>query len=183
MRFQILSLLAIAGATAALQQWAGIENLPDGAYSGVNHPDGSTTMTSLDTGETYSFSLSEPATKQTRRSDYAIAKRDTSCWGHDLDHGGVDAGVKALKNWAGTDGREIVSGDTRSYFGFNNNGVYVYYCINALHSRGNIDIIDIDYANRNMDSTCRPYEDGFFLWPGTPELVGKCRSGTAVCLG
>lgn len=87
MRFQILGLLAIAGATAA-NQWAAMENLPNGAYSGVNHPDGSTTMTSFDSGETYTFSLAEPATKQSRRSDYAVAKRDTSCWGNQLDHGG-----------------------------------------------------------------------------------------------
>ncbi|KAL5350492.1 hypothetical protein ACLOAV_004061 [Pseudogymnoascus australis] len=145
MRFQILSLLAIAGATAA-NQWAGMENLPNGAYSGVNHPDGSTTMTFLDLGETYTFSLAEPATKQSRRSDYAIAKRDTSCWGNQLDHGGVDAGVRALKNWAGTGGQTIISGNTRSYHGFNNNGVYVYYCINRTHSQGNLDIRDIDFA-------------------------------------
>jgi hypothetical protein len=94
MRFQILSLLALVGASAA-NQWAGMENLPDGAYRGFNHPDGSTTMTSLDSGDTYTFSLVKSATGQTKRLDYAISKRDTSCWGYQLDHGGVDDGVKA----------------------------------------------------------------------------------------
>ena len=182
MRFQILSLLALVGASAA-NQWAGMENLPDGAYSGVNHPDGSTTMTSLDSGATYTFGLVKSATEQTRRSDYAVAKRDTSCWGYQLDHDGVDDGVRALKNWAGTGGVDLVSGNARNYYGFNYKGVYVYYCINNVHSQGNLDINDIDFALRNMDSICARYEAGYYLWPGSPELVGKCGSGTAVCLG
>lgn len=94
-----------------------------------------------------------------------------------------DAGVRVLKNWAGTGGQTIISGNTRNYYGFNNNGVYVYYYINRTHSQGNLDIRDIDFALKNMDSTCSPYVDGFYLWDGTPELVGKCRSGTAVCIG
>ncbi|OBT73898.1 hypothetical protein VF21_08265 [Pseudogymnoascus sp. 05NY08] len=183
MRFQLLTLLALAGASAA-NQWAGMENLPDGAYSGINHPDGSTTMTSLSTGEAYTFALtSTPSTPQTRRTSRdGISKRDTSCWGYELDHGGVDQGVAALKNWAGS-GHDLVSDDARSYYGFNNKGVYYYYCINAYHTQGNLDMGDIDYANRMMDANCGGYQAGFFRWPGTPELVGKCRSGTAVCLG
>ncbi|OBT45363.1 hypothetical protein VE00_04053 [Pseudogymnoascus sp. WSF 3629] len=183
MRFQILALLALASASAA-NQWAGMENLPDGAYSGTNHPDGSTTMTSLDSGETYTFSLTESgATEQTKRSDHAISKRLTSCWGYELDHGGVDDGVRELMNWAGTGGKDLVSGNSRSYYGFNRKGVYVYYCINALHTQGNLDITDIKYANYMMDSGCGSYQASYFLWPGSAELVGKCRSGTAICLG
>ncbi|KFY00193.1 hypothetical protein O988_03451 [Pseudogymnoascus sp. VKM F-3808] len=182
MRFQILSLLAIAGVTAA-SQWAGVENLPDGAYSGVNHPDGSTTMTSLESGESFTFSLTDAAPKETKRSDYAISKRDTDCWGYELDHGGVDDGFGLLKNWAGTFGRGLSSGDGTNYYGFNSRGVYVYYCINAAHSQGNLDITDINYAALNMDSTCGAYQAGYYLWNGSAELVGKARSGTAVCLG
>ncbi|OBT60223.1 hypothetical protein VE03_10317 [Pseudogymnoascus sp. 23342-1-I1] len=181
MRFQLLALLGLASASAATQ-WSGMENLPNGAYSGVNHPDGSTTVTSLESGKTYDFSLSNRATKQTRRSDYAITKRDTSCWSYQLDHTGVDQGVINLKNWAGS-GVGLSSGDSPSYYGFNNNGVYVYYCINKAHSSGNLDINDIDYALRQMDSNCASYEAGYFLWPNRVELVGKCRSGTPVCLG
>ncbi|KFY75785.1 hypothetical protein V499_04257 [Pseudogymnoascus sp. VKM F-103] len=184
MQFHLLTLLALAGASAATQ-WAGMENLPDGAYSGTNHPDGPTTMTSLDSGETYTFHLtSTSATSPTRRSPrHGISKRDTSCWGYELDHGGVDEGVSELKRWAGAGGQDLVSGDSRSYYGFNRKGVYVYYCINALHTQGNLDTGDIDYANRMMDAGCGMYQAGFFLWPGSPELVGKCRSGTAICLG
>ncbi|KFY14747.1 hypothetical protein V491_05922 [Pseudogymnoascus sp. VKM F-3775] len=173
MRFQILSLLGLAGASAA-NQWAGMENLPDGAYSGVTHPDGSTTMTALESGETYTFNLVRSAAKPSGRSEYAVAKRDISCWGYQLYHGGVDDGVRALKNWAGTSGVELTSGDSRNYYGFNNKGVYVYYYINELHKKGNLDINDIDYALRSMDSKCQAYEASYYRWPGSREIVGKC---------
>jgi hypothetical protein len=182
MRFHILSLLGLASASVAIQ-WSGVENLPDGAYSGINHPDGSTTMTNLDSGETYNFSISAAPTQQTKRSDYAISKRDTSCWGYQLDHGGVDAGTAALRQWAGENGRDLYSGKTPNYYGFNNKGVYVYYCINAAHRQGNLDVNDINFALANMDTTCAKWEAGYYLWPGSAELVGKCRSGTPVCLG
>lgn len=182
MRFQILSLLALSGATAA-NQWAGMENLPDGAYSGVNHPDGSTTMTALDSGETYTFNLIESATEQTRRSDYAVTKRETQCWGYQLDHGGVDDGVRALKNWAGTGGKDLSAGNTPNYYGFNNKGVYVYYCINGAHTQGNLDINDIEWAFKQMDAICGAYKGRYYQWTGSPEIVGMCRSGDIVCRG
>ncbi|KYK57294.1 hypothetical protein DCS_04302 [Drechmeria coniospora] len=179
----LFCLLALVGVGVA-DRWVGMESLPDGLYSGQTHDDGSTTMTSLQSGAKFTFPLVGDDGERAKRSvDDALAKRDTSCWGYELDHDGVDEGVVALKNWAGNNGQTISSGDTTSYFGFNRKGVYVYYCINQAHSQGNLDINDINYALRNMDGTCRRYEAGYFLWPGTPELVGKCRSGTAVCLG
>ena len=58
MRFQIISLLALLGPTAAAaKRWVGMENLPDGPYKGVTHADGSTTVTSMETGETHTFAL------------------------------------------------------------------------------------------------------------------------------
>ncbi|ELR08199.1 hypothetical protein VC83_08040 [Pseudogymnoascus destructans] len=182
MRFPTLTLLALASASAA-SHWAGMENLPDGAYSGTNHRDGSTTMTSLDSGSTYTFNLVKPATEQAKRSDNALSKRLTSCWGYELDHGGTDDGVRELKDWAGTAGVDLASGNTRNYYGFNRKGVYVYYCINGLHTQGNLDIKDIEYAMWAMDKGCGMYQAGYFLWPGSPEIVGRCRSSTAICLG
>ncbi|PHH75858.1 hypothetical protein CDD82_4232 [Ophiocordyceps australis] len=179
MRANIFSLLALVGASAA-SQWAGMERVPDGPYSGTIHPDGSTTMTSLESGTKYKLDLVQDTGDHAKR---ALEKRETSCWGYQLDHGGVDEGVAALKNWAGSNGQTLSSGATTSYIGYNRKGVYVYYCINVTHSQGNLDTKDIDYALRNMDSTCKPYEASYFWWPGSPELVGKCRSGTPICLG
>lgn len=159
-----------------------LENLPDGPYKGITHANGSTSVTSLETGQTYTFALAQDARDQQRRSDFAIEKRKIDCWGYLLDHGGVDDAVVSLKSWAGS-GRDWSSGDRPDYFGYNSRGVYVYYCINAPHSSGNLDVQDINYALGQMDSKCKRYEAGYFQWIGSPELVGKCRSGTAVCLG
>lgn len=160
-----------------------METLPDGPYHGVTHPNGSTTVVSLVSGAVYDFDLIKEAVGQTRQSDYAIAKRDDAhCWGYQLDHGGVDEAAQALKNWAGS-GQQLTSGGTTNYFGYNMKGVYVYYCINWTHSQGNLDTKDVSYALGMMDSACPAYEAGYFQWPCTPEIVGKCRSGTAVCLG
>ncbi|KAM0251443.1 hypothetical protein ACHAQJ_008194 [Trichoderma viride] len=180
MRFQILSLLALVGSTTVTaNRWVGMENLPDGPYKGVTHADGSTTVTSLDTGENYTFALTQDSDEEQKR---AIEKRYISCWGYQLDHGGVDDAVVQLKDWAST-GHELDSGATTNYFGYNVNGVYVYYCINAPNSSGNLDVVDVDYALGQMDSQCQLYEAGYYQWDGSPEIVGKCRSGTAVCLG
>ncbi|OBT53484.1 hypothetical protein VE04_06655, partial [Pseudogymnoascus sp. 24MN13] len=56
-------------------------------------------MTSLSTGTSYTFHLtSTSATSPTRRSPrHGISKRDTSCWGDELDHGGVDERVERAK--------------------------------------------------------------------------------------
>lgn len=183
MRFQIISLLALLGPTAAAaKRWVGMENLPDGPYKGVTHADGSTTVTSMETGETHTFALAEDPKEPKKRSDFAVEKRKISCWGYELDHAGCDEAVVELKNWAGS-GHNWSSGERPDYFGYNRGGVYVYYCINAPHSSGNLDVVDINYALGQMDSTCSRYEASYFQWVNSVELVGKCRSGTAVCLG
>jgi hypothetical protein len=181
MQFKALTIFALLGlATAAPSPANSMKDLPDGPYKGVNNADGSATLTNIETGET--FNISKDSAAKEKRSSALLEKRLTSCWGYQLDHGGVDQAVVQLKNWAGT-GHDWSSGNTPSYFGYNARGVYVYYCINAKHSSGNIDVADIDYALGQMDSGCPRYEAGYFQWPGSPELVGKCRSGTAVCLG
>ncbi|CAJ0552330.1 Ff.00g063090.m01.CDS01 [Fusarium sp. VM40] len=181
MQFKLLPLLALAGLTTATGSWLGMENLPDGPYKGVNHDDGSTTVTNLKTGESFEFGLSNESAANEKRT-VAIEKRETSCWGYELDHGGVDSAVVQLKNWAGS-GQDLVSREKPTYFGYNARGVYVYYCINAPWSGGNIDVNDINYALEQMDGQCKRYEAGFYRWDGSAELVGKVRSGTAVCLG
>jgi hypothetical protein len=183
MQFKLLPLLALAGfTTATTGSWLGMENLPDGPYKGVNHDDGSTTVTNLKTGESYEFGFSNESAANEKRSVVSIEKRETSCWGYQLDHGGVDAGVVQLKNWAGT-GRDLPSGDTPNHFGYVARGVYVYYCVNARHSSGNVDVADIDFALGQMDGQCQRYEAGYYRWDGSAELVGKVRAGTTVCVG
>ncbi|KAI6755600.1 hypothetical protein HG531_004706 [Fusarium graminearum] len=157
MQFKLVSILALAGfAAAAPSSTQDFKNLPDGPYSGINNADGS--------------------------SSRSLEKRDTHCWSYELDHGGVDAAVVQLKNWAGT-GRDWKSDGTPSYFGYNERGVYVYYCINAPRSQGNLDVADINYALGQMDSKCKRYEAGYFRWDGSVEIVGKTRSGDNICLG
>ncbi|KAF5246280.1 hypothetical protein FAUST_1397 [Fusarium austroamericanum] len=174
MQFKLVSILALAGfAAAAPSSTQDFKNLPDGPYSGINNADGSSSVTHMETGETFNFAA--PAKR-------SLEKRDTHCWGYELDHGGVDAAVVQLKNWAGT-GRDWKSDGTPSYFGYNERGVYVYYCINAPRSQGNLDVADINYALGQMDSKCKRYEAGYFRWDGSVEIVGKTRSGDNICLG
>ncbi|KAM0355083.1 hypothetical protein ACHAPU_000940 [Fusarium lateritium] len=176
MQFKLLSVLALAGLAAAAPSAKATKDLPDGPYSGVNHADGSSTLTNVETGQTFEIAASAKSEKR------SLDKRYTSCWGYELDHTGVDQAVFELKNWAGN-GRDWSSDKKPSYYGINYRGVYVYYCINGPHSSGNLDTVDINYALERMDSTCKRYEAGYFQWDGSVELVGKTRSGTAVCLG
>lgn len=177
MQFKLVSILALAGfAAAAPSPPQGFKDLPDGPYSGVNHADGSSTVTNLETGQSFDFQAPAKAEKR------SIEKRATHCWGYELDHGGVDEAVVSLKNWAGA-GQDWKSERTPSYYGYNARGVYVYYCINAPWSAGNIDVVDINYALGQMDSVCKRYEAGYFQWDGSVEIIGKARSGTSVCRG
>ncbi|KAH9212347.1 hypothetical protein DL95DRAFT_304397, partial [Leptodontidium sp. 2 PMI_412] len=112
----------------------------------------------------------------------AIAKRFVDCWHSQLDISGTDQAVQTLKNWAGG-GRTLRSCDRTDYFGFNYNGVYVYYCINAPHVEGNLNVDDINEALVAMDAICARYEASYYRWENSAELVGKCASGTADCLG
>ena len=180
MRFQILSTLALVATGVVADRWANMDDLPDGPYSGITHANGSTTMTSLDTNEVFNFVLIK---EDEKRSQSNLKKRFAACWGTHLDHRGVDEAVVALKNWAGKGGKSLVSGDHKAYFGYNRRGVYVYYCIDRPHREGNLDINDINHALWEMDHTCRAYEAGYYQWDSTPEIVGKCTSGTAVCVG
>ncbi|KAM0301594.1 hypothetical protein ACHAPM_005826 [Fusarium culmorum] len=160
MQFKLVSILALASfAAAAPSSTQDFKNLPDGPYSGVNNADGSSSVTHMDTGETFNFAA--PAKR-------SLEKRDTHCWGYELDHG---------------TGRDWKSDGTPSYFGYNERGVYVYYCINAPRSQGNLDVADINYALGQMDSKCKRYEAGYFRWDGSVEIVGKTRSGDNIWLG
>ncbi|KAH7169781.1 uncharacterized protein B0J16DRAFT_376673 [Fusarium flagelliforme] len=183
MQVSLLSIIAVLGlATAAPGAVKSMEDLPDGPYKGLNNDDGSSTFTNLETGESFNIKADNESTANEKRSGISLNKRGTDCWGYQLDHGGVDQAVVQLKKWAGT-GRDWSSGNKPDYFGYNSRGVYVYYCINAKHSSGNIDVTDIDYALGQMDAKCQRYEAGYYQWDGSPELIGKCRSGTQVCRG
>lgn len=182
MHFQTLTMVALAGAASAAKIWAGSENIPDGPYKGIVHADGSTTMTHMEHGTTHHFELTDDGQEEKRD----LSKRESHCWGYQLNHGGVDGSYDSLQRWAGN-GQVMASGDTTHYYGFNNQGVYSYACTNAPHKTYTFNRGDIRKAFANMDGqygpACRAYEAGYYIWPGTDSLVGKARSGTAVCLG
>ncbi|KAF4947818.1 hypothetical protein FSARC_13880 [Fusarium sarcochroum] len=177
MRLSLLSIVGLIGlAIAAPGPVKSMKDLPDGPYEGRHNEDGTTTMTHLETRESFSISPSESDEK---RSDASLHKRSTHCWGYQLDHAGTDEAVRQLRNWA-SKGGTWSSDDTPDYIGYNNRGVYVYYCINIRQRSGNIDQADIDYALGQMDGQCQRYEAGYFEWDNSygHELIGKCSSGT-----
>lgn len=183
MRFQSLIIAALTSSAAA-QSWPGAESLPDGPYTGVVHANGSTTMTHQELGTTHFFELGESQDK--RQEIRGLSKRESHCWGYTINHGGVDGSYDSLQRWAGS-GQTLSSGDTTRYYGFNNQGVYSYACVNGPHKSYKFSQNDVRYAFESMDGqhgkACRAYEAGYYIWPGTVSLVGKCNSGTAVCLG
>lgn len=181
----ILSTLALAGSALAAT-WPGFESLPDGAYAGKVHEDGSVTVRSvtLDAnnehvyGRDYHFELQRD--ENDSRSPVVKKRGTTDCWTFqgELDHSGVDDAANQLRTWAGA-GRNFQGHD---YFGYNSGGAYVYYCVRD-NIQTNVDKVDINYGLQNMDADCGAYQASYFWWPGnTAEIVGKARSGTAVCV-
>lgn len=157
--------------------------LPDGAYSGKINADGSYTLKRADVPRAASVTYAVNATALAARNADP-EKRFTSCWGSNLDRTGTDLATNDLRKWANVNGgRTIVSHERPDYFGFNRNGVYVYYCINAPNSQGNIDLNDVNFALSQMDSHCPRYTAGYWQWDGSVELIGKAASGTNVCRG
>ncbi|KAB5526425.1 hypothetical protein GE09DRAFT_1229265 [Coniochaeta sp. 2T2.1] len=119
------------------------------------------------------------------RSTGTLATRQSAwggdCFPRDLNHQGCDGAVQGLKNWAGN-GRTLTSGNSNALVSVDTRGAMAYYCIDAPHSSGNLDTVDINYALEKMDANCVPYQASYFKWPGSVEIVGKDVLGANICV-
>ncbi|KAF9888818.1 hypothetical protein FE257_008187 [Aspergillus nanangensis] len=159
-----------------------LPSLPNGFFSGVNHANGSSTLSFEATGEVLTF---KPSHDQVRVQKRTPPFGHTDCWTFqpELNHAGVDAGVAAFRNRLSFSGFDLGHDAGPAYYGFNNDGVYVYFCYNTKAiARGTVEMEDLDFATYWTDVDCGPYKPGFFQWD-SPLLFGKTLSGTAVCLG
>lgn len=180
MRYIVASTFLLAGLGLA-QKWEGFEAIPDGAYEGLVWPNGSTTIRAFDNP---SFSpVTLHLSPETEKRDI-LSKRLYQCWGTAMDPVGTDGATNDLRFWASpTQGETLIAGDTPVYHAEVFQGMMAYYCINAPNTVGNLNLVDVNYAFEQMDSNCPLYTAGFFEWPGSYEIVGKCAQGIAVCLG
>ncbi|KAH7389343.1 hypothetical protein DE146DRAFT_619888 [Phaeosphaeria sp. MPI-PUGE-AT-0046c] len=189
----ILSALASASAVFALPSTNGqpsIPDLPEGFFAGYNNPDGTSTLQFVDTHENFTF-VPIPAPKPSGIEKRGQGKPDCWAWMGRLNTAGVDAGIRALKDRLYT----IPIGlgqhsDWPPYFGYNNNGVYVYFCVNSgvdyLHWSFTYE--ELEWYSFWMDYFCGPYMSGYLLddrydIKNPYRLFGKAKSGTAVCQG
>lgn len=133
--------------------------------------------------DTYREAFAAKAAGKQRRQ---LSKRFVSCWGTPLDPVHVDVMVYdwniVLRNTPG--GMAVCSPSAQTaWWRFTTDSVMVYYCINTRNYCGNLDYNDFHYALFQMDAHCPRYTSSYFQWDGSPEIVGKARASTAVCLG
>ncbi|EAT77158.1 hypothetical protein HBI56_206940 [Parastagonospora nodorum] len=182
----ILSALATATTAAALPAPAeqpAVPNLPEGFFAGFNNPDGTTTLQFLDLNQNLTFTPTEAP--EAAGLERRVA--GSSCWGGALDSQGTDRGMNAMRER--TSHTPIGLGqysDWPAYFGYNNLGVYVYFCVNngAWFYQHAFTRADLDAMSGFMDQRCGAYRDGY-VWHNEDDafLFGKARSGTKVCQG
>jgi hypothetical protein len=179
----IFSLISLASSAFALKEGV--------LYFGRNFNNGTTVFTEIGNPsaapvyEQWDMSVESLRLRQ-REAMSSNQKRFTDCWGWGLDASGVDKGVAYWDAWLRENpgGYELTSTDRNTAFAaVDYEAMRVYYCVNARRARGNMDLEDFRYAIGEMDRRCRAYEAGYFRWDGSPELVGKARSDTPICLG
>ena len=158
--------------------------LTDDAWEGHIYPSGTMVARPLGASDAAFVTIEPPADAMAVRTPgrNGLMWRFRGCFWYNLDHSGVDAAAQALRNWAGTGGRDLSSGNSNTYKALVNQGVMVYYCINAPTSIGNLDIKDANYALKNMDSACGFYTASYYKWDGSFEIVGKDRVGANICV-
>lgn len=183
---QILSALATASTAVALpatNEQPAIPNLPEGFFAGYNNPDGTSTLQFIDTHENFTFTpreASEPA---------SLDKRDgwTDCWPGKLNRDGVDAGMTEMRTRLSHTPIGLGQNqDWPPYFGYNNNGVYVYFCVNSggLFQFHSFTREDLDWFSYHMDQQCGAYVPGYIRREDVEWMVfGKAQSGTRLCQG
>lgn len=164
--------------------------LPEGFFAGIYNEDGTTTLTFANLNETYTFNAKSVPTVR-RDASNEIEKRApfgrTDCWRFQtLSRSGVDKGIRAFRdlfnskpNERGYLGREWLI----QYFGYNFDGVYVYFCVNTRDWwSDSFEVADLDHGSYWMDQDCGPYSAGYYQWD-SPSLFGKALSGSDVCAG
>ena len=119
--------------------------------------------------------------EETKRS---VDKRYVECWGDQLDRANTDKAAQCLRNAAAQPGGIDINTPSNAalYYLCSENNVKVYYCVDKPNSHGNANLVDINYGLSQMDSKCPAYRASYFRWDGTPEIVGKARSDTNICL-
>lgn len=181
----IFSALATAATAAALPATSeqAVPDLPNGFFAGFNNPDGTSTLQFLDTNQNFTFTAAQPPVSAD------LEKRDglVSCWGGALDSQGVNIGMQEMRTRLASSPIGLGQySDWPAYFGYNNFGVYVYFCVNTGDSQSYFRFTrkDLDEMSLYMDQQCGAYRDGYVSY-GTWNyaLFGKVRSGTKVCLG
>ncbi|KAL7910520.1 hypothetical protein GGI35DRAFT_479363 [Trichoderma velutinum] len=192
MRSSAFISLAFAALVAAAPTQEKVPDLPDGWFTGYNHANGTNTLVFHEDGQSFTF---KPLTPDTTPADTgALSKRSGSqCWTSfpKLPQAGTDAAIAQWRSvtqqtlqYAGNGGSACGGASNfPPYIGYNNGGVYVYFCYNS-NDQGNdsCSFDDVQEATLNMDQTCGSYVPGYFQWD-SPSLFGKCASGTAVCQG
>ncbi|CEJ92129.1 hypothetical protein VHEMI07799 [[Torrubiella] hemipterigena] len=184
MQFKLLALASSAAAAALSGQWTGFESLPDGAYSGIVHANGSTTVTSVDTGAEHFFGLESGSAAQKR----SISKRDVYCNGNYLNHGDVDATYQSLQNWAGAGQTLSCSSGRTRFHGYVRGGAVSYACCNKGDTSYVFTADFVRYAFGAMDGNrgergCPAHMASFYAEPGSDKLVGKDAAGASFCAG
>ncbi|KAF9870442.1 hypothetical protein CkaCkLH20_12109 [Colletotrichum karsti] len=179
-----IAVLAIAGLAQALS---------DGFYEGTTFSNGTMSVKQLGATEAKRFTIEPPSgwegTLQERdlvegEAASRLGKRFVDCWGNALDHSGTDSAVQDWKNHVGANGQHYLeSGNSPNWVGYIREAVLVYYCINAPHSSGSLDLVDINYALSQMDAVCVRYTASYFRWDGSVEIFGKVQQGVPICLG
>ena len=181
----LLALTPTALAAPAAGQPAPRAGLANGFYLSTVNADGTVAHTPLSNPS--ELASVQGASAFSRRAPKEPAgrldKRFVSCWGRQLDNAGTDKAVSQWKSYLSTTILELRSTDRTYYVQFVNDGVTVYYCINARNSVGSLSLEDFNYALVQMDATCRRYEASYYQWDGSPEIVGKASVNDRVCLG
>ncbi|KAM7205438.1 hypothetical protein V8F20_003207 [Naviculisporaceae sp. PSN 640] len=167
-----------------------LDAFPDGEYLGYTYPNGTMTGHLLDEAGVIKRSIAvhpraplESSEVSTKRD--GVQRRFVDCWANQfLDRPGTDAAAQCLRNAAAAPGGiDLRSGSTVGlYYSCVRSAVRVYYCVKDPNSWGNANLEDINYGLRQMDARCQPYQASYFRWDNTPEIVGKARADTSICL-
>ncbi|KAK3317041.1 hypothetical protein B0H66DRAFT_520240 [Apodospora peruviana] len=159
-----------------------VTEIPDGLWSGYTLPNGTMVATSHLSKRTIIFHPPQD-TRLNRRSE-SLSKRFTSCWGTQLDRYGTDEAAQCLRNAGAAPGGIDLRTPSGSglFTSCVSAAVRVYYCVNKPNSWGNANLEDVNYGLRQMDAACPAYTAGYFQWDGTPEILGKARADTSICL-
>lgn len=167
-----------------------VPDLPDGFFAGYNNPDGTSTLHFIDTNQNFTFTPipeSPPSPSPPHLSKRVLF---SDCWAGTLDRTGTNGAMSEMRTRLSHTPIGVGQfSDWPPYFGYNNNGVYVYVCENSGIAGVSFSL-GTDLFNRyssSMDQRCGAYVPGYveetFIEVPTRWLWGKARSGTKLCQG